>query len=177
VDWARERGLSADDDLGYLREFEHLTLARLLLAQFRSDYGDRFMRKAIGLLRAAEDGGRTESVIEILVLQALAHQSQGDIPTALAPLERALALAEPQGYVRIFVDEGPPMAALLEGAARRGIAPDYVRRLLTAFGRAEDNTPVKVVLVEPLRSASLMCCGCSARTWTARISLRSSWYP
>ena len=69
------------------------------------------------LLPAAEEGGRTGSVIEILVLQALAHQTQGDLPAALAPLERALTLAEPEGYVRVFVDEGPPMAALLRAAA------------------------------------------------------------
>ena len=61
---------------------------------------------------------RTGSVIEILVLQALAYQRQGDIPAALAPLERALTLAEPEGYVRVFVDEGAPMAALLRVAAR-----------------------------------------------------------
>ena len=68
------------------------------------------------------------------MLQALAHQVRGDVPAALVPLERALTLAEPEGYVRIFVDEGPPMAALLEAAAKRGIAPTYVRQLLTAFG-------------------------------------------
>ncbi len=61
---------------------------------------------------------RTGSVIEILVLQALAHQVQGDIPAALVPLERALTLAEPEGYVRMFVDEGPPMAVLLAKAPR-----------------------------------------------------------
>ena len=81
-----------------------------------------------------KQGERTGSVIEILVLQALAHQTQGDIPAALVPLERALTLAEPEGYVRIFVDEGPPMAALLEAAAKHGIAPNYVRQLLAAFG-------------------------------------------
>ena len=63
-------------------------------------------------------------MIEILVLQALAHQMQGDIPAALVPLERALTLAEPEGYVRMFVDEGPPMAALLEKAAKRGDRPE-----------------------------------------------------
>ena len=105
------------------------------------------MLEAMGLLerllQAAEEGERTGSVIEILVLQALAHQMQGDIPAALVPLERALTLAEPEGYVRIFVDEGPPMAVLLEAAAKQGIAPNYVRHLLTAFGKAEDRTPVK----------------------------------
>ena len=107
------------------------------------------------LLQAAEEGERTGSVIEILVLQALAHQMQGDIPAALVPLERALTLAEPEGYVRIFVDEGPPMAALLEAAAKQGIALNYVRHLLTAFGKAESKTPAKQVLIEPLSEREL----------------------
>ena len=85
------------------------------------------------LLQAAEAGGRTGSVIEILVLQALAHQVQGDIPAALVPLQRALALAEPEGYVRIFVDEGAPMAALLGSGRgprdRPGLCPAAPGRL------------------------------------------------
>jgi len=85
------------------------------------------------LLHAAEGGGRIGSVIEILALQALAHQAQGDTSSALAPLERALSLAEPEGYVRVFVDEGPPMVRLLQEAASRGVAPDSARRLLAAF--------------------------------------------
>ncbi len=100
--WARERGLSADDDLSYLREFEHVTLARLLVARHKND-ADGSIHKAMELLerllKAAEEGGRTGSVIEILVLQALAHEAKGDIPPALASLERALTLAEPEGYV------------------------------------------------------------------------------
>jgi LuxR family maltose regulon positive regulatory protein len=107
------------------------------------------------LLQAAEEGKRTGSVIEILVLQALAHQMQGDIPAALVPLQQALTLAEPEGYVRMFVDEGPPMALLLEAAAKHGIAPNYVRHLLTAFGSAEDRTPVKQGLIEPLSEREL----------------------
>ena len=65
---------------------------------------------------------------------------RGDIPAALVPLERALTLAEPEGYVRMFVDEGPPMAALLEAAAKRRIAPEYARQLLAAFwhGRGQN---------------------------------------
>ena len=115
--WAREQGLSVEDDLSYLREFEHITLARVLLARSKSDCADRSIHEAIGLLerllQAAQVRERTGSVIEILVLQALANQIQGDIPAALVPLERALSLAEPEGYVRIFVDEGPPMAVML----------------------------------------------------------------
>jgi len=143
--WAREQGLSAHDDLSYLREFEHITLARVLLAHSKSDRTDRSMREAIGLLerllKAAEEGGRTGSVIEILVLQALAHQAQGDIPAALMPLQQALTLAEPEDYIRIFVDEGPPMAALLAQSVERRAQNDsisvYAERLLSVFPEAQ----------------------------------------
>jgi LuxR family maltose regulon positive regulatory protein len=101
-------------------------------------------------------------VIEILVLQALAHEAQDNIPLALVPLERALALAEPEGYVRIFVDEGPPMARLLYEAVARGVAADYARRLLAAFPVAEPEKPApskaqapKSELVEPLSEREL----------------------
>ena len=124
--WARERGLSVDDDLSYLREFEHITLARVLLAQHTEERAERSLHEATRLLerllRAAEEGARTGRVIEILVLQALAHQARGDIPAALASLQRALTLAEPEGYVRVFVDEGPPMASLLRAVAREHMA-------------------------------------------------------
>jgi LuxR family maltose regulon positive regulatory protein len=142
-----------------LREFEHLTLAQVLLARSKGDRAGQSLREATGLLerllKAADEGERTGSVIEILVLQALAHQMQGDIHAALAPLGRALTLAEPEGYVRIFVDEGPPIAALLEAAAKRGIAPSYVRQLLAAFGTAEDSTPVKQGLIDSLSEREL----------------------
>ena len=72
-------------------------------------------------------------MIEILILQALAHHAQGNISASLLPLERALTLAEPEGYVRMFVDEGIPMAQLLLEAAARGIMPDYARSLMAAF--------------------------------------------
>jgi LuxR family transcriptional regulator, maltose regulon positive regulatory protein len=159
LDWARERGLSVSDEPSYLREFEHITLVRVLLARSTSDRTDHSLLEAMGLLErllhAAEEGKRTGSVIEILVLQALANLLQGDIPAALVPLKQALTLAEPEGYVRMFVDEGQPMALLLEAAAKHGIAPNYVRHLLTAFGSAEDRTPVKQGLIEPLSEREL----------------------
>ena len=107
------------------------------------------------LLRTVWKEGRLlqpveENQIEILVVQALVHQARGDIPAALAPLQRALALAEPEGYVRLFVDEGPRMALLLDVAVRYGIAPSYARRLLTASGKIEDRTPVNQIGSEPL---------------------------
>ena len=167
VGWVRERGLSVEDDLSYLREFEHITLARVLIARHKSERDDHFILEAMGLLerllRAAEEGGRTGSVIEILLLQALAHQAQGNIPPAVVPLERALALAEPEGYFRIFVDEGAPMAALLRRAASRGVAPAYVSKLLDALdaeaptrrGPTGPESPVAQPLEEPLSEREL----------------------
>jgi LuxR family maltose regulon positive regulatory protein len=154
--WARQQGLSVEDDLSYLHEFEHVTLARVLLARHpvarALDEATELLER---LLRAAEDGGRTGSVIEILVLQALAQQLRGDVPAALVPLERALELAEPEGYVRRFVDEGSPMAVLLVSAAERGIAPSYVRRLLAAFVKPEISPTADQGLVEPLSGREL----------------------
>jgi LuxR family maltose regulon positive regulatory protein len=159
LDWVREQGLSAEDDLSYLREFAHVTLARVLIAQYKSNHEDHSIHQAMRLLerllKAAEDGERTGNAIEILALQALAHAAQGDIPRALVPLERALTLAEPEGYVRTFVDEREPMRHLLRHAATQGVARSYVRRLLSAFdepGRP-GSVPARVsamALAEPL---------------------------
>jgi len=159
--WVREQGLSATDDLSYLHEFEHITLARVLLARHTTETAQRSLHEATRLLerllRAAEEGERMGSVIEILVLQALADQTRGDLPAALESLERALTMAEPEGYVRVFADEGPPMAALLRAAARvapgeqKGIIRDYARRLLTAVDKAEDSKPVRAGLAEDRR--------------------------
>ena len=101
------------------------------------------------------------SVIEILALLALAHAAQGDIPPALVSLERALTLAEPEGYVRLFVDEGVPMAQLLSEAAARGMMPDYIGKLLAAFqagaqtSKEKPNLPLAQPLIEPLSQREL----------------------
>ncbi len=159
LSWARERDLAPEDDLAYVREFEHIGLARLLLAQGTRDRGDRRIQEATDLLGrlfdAAEAGGRNGSLIQVLVLQALAHQAQQDIAAALTALERAFALSEPEGYVRVFVDEGPPMATLLEAGAKRGVARSYVRRLQSAFGPAGEMTPANRALIEPLSEREL----------------------
>jgi LuxR family maltose regulon positive regulatory protein len=159
LEWVREQGLSVEDDLSYLREFEHITLARVLLVRSRIDQSDPAILGLMGfldrLLQTAEARGGSGSVIEILILQALVHQTHGDIPTALVPLARALILAEPEGYDRLFVDEGAPMALLLETAAKHGITPTYVRQLLNAFGEAEDRLPVNQGLLDPLSEREL----------------------
>jgi LuxR family transcriptional regulator, maltose regulon positive regulatory protein len=155
--WVRERALSAVDELSYLREYEHITLARALLAQDEIGPANELLER---LLRAAEAGHREGSVVEILVLQALAQRLRGDLRAASAPLERALLLAEPEGYVRVFVDEGPAMASLLAEAAGLGIAPGYVRELLSALGEETDEAPVTRttvanVLIDPLSRREL----------------------
>jgi LuxR family maltose regulon positive regulatory protein len=152
LEWTRERGLSVTDDLSYLREFEHITLARVLLARHAIPDAMRLLES---LLRAADDGARTRSVIEILVLQAIGYQMQDNIAAALRPLERALTLAEPEDYVRMFVDEGSAMAALLEVAAKRRTALAYVRQLLAAFGKADNRTRVTQALMQPLSEREL----------------------
>jgi len=136
LSWAADRSVSADDDLSYLREYEHVTLARILLARHTAAGAGDDLLAALALLArllaAAEAGGRTGTAIEILVLQALAHQADGDTPRALAHLERALALAEPEGFVRLFAAEGSPMAVLLNTLAARPHGSPYVRRLAAA---------------------------------------------
>jgi len=133
LEWARERGLSARDELTFLREFEHVTLARALLSQGA-------LPAALGLLErlttAAEAGRRTGTVIETLALQALALHTTGDPRGALSRLERALTLAEPEGYLRVFVDEGVRMRDLLRQAAARGIAGEQTRRVLLGYEEA-----------------------------------------
>jgi LuxR family maltose regulon positive regulatory protein len=166
--WVREQALSAGDDLSYLREFEHITLARVLLALHKRERSGDSLHVAIGLLerllKAAEEGGRMGSAIEILVLLALAHQATGDIPSALAPLERALALAEPEGYIRSFLDEGSNMTKLLREAATCGILPGYTGRLLAEIEAEQQRDsgeallPSSLVpkpLIEPLSQREL----------------------
>lgn len=157
--WAREHAVSIGDDLSYVREFDHITLARLLLA--RSMHGARDgsstdAQALLGrLLDAAERGGRGHSVIEVLVLQAVARRLAGDAAGAFAALARAVSLAEPEGYVRLFVDEGPAIAALLESAVKRGDGSDYLRQLLRANGGESGRTPGNQALVDPLSEREL----------------------
>jgi LuxR family maltose regulon positive regulatory protein len=128
--WMQKRGLDVDGELPFLHEDEYVVLARILIAQGQLDETARLLQR---LLKAAEAGGRTSRMIEILILQALAFQAGGDTTRAMAALEKALTLAESGGFIRIFVDEGLPMARLLYEAATRGIMPDYAGKLLAAF--------------------------------------------
>ena len=140
--WAAERGLTTvtaadeskkkgrDAPLPLLHMFEQITLARLYVAQGQSDQALNLLGQ---LLQRSEMAGWISFAVEILILQSLIHQAKGDVVGALVALERALFLAKPGVFVRIFVDEGEPMARLLYAAAARGIVPEYAGRLLAAF--------------------------------------------
>jgi len=157
--WAGASGLSADGDLVYLREGETLVFARALIAQKKLNDATRLLAR---LLAAAQDGGRGGRVIEVLALQAVALKAQGKQAEALAALERALALAEPEGYARVFIDQGEVMAALL---SQVDILPAYVGWLLAALeSETQDDkrmTNLSLVLrpssslVEPLSEREL----------------------
>jgi LuxR family maltose regulon positive regulatory protein len=154
VSWAEASGLGACDEPGYRREEQYLTLARVLIAQGQRGPMNPYLDDALGLLdrlfAAARGAGRMSSVIEILALRALALQAQHESSEALAALEQSLLLAQPEGYVRIFVEEGAPMAALLSELlkarskgprnARQHALLGYVRLLLAVFESPHTST-------------------------------------
>ena len=157
----RETGLGPDDEPNYAREPGQLVLARVLLAQDRPEQALALLDR---LHAAAVAQGRTGSLIETGALRALALAATGDEQGAVTALAGALALAYPQGYVRVFADEGPAMAALLgrliaaqrTGQAAAGVPLGYLARLQRAFGSGRPaNGPVPAGIVEPLTSREL----------------------
>jgi LuxR family maltose regulon positive regulatory protein len=178
VRWARGCGITLDAREGKngitlsgdWHDFEQLTLVRVLIAQHQapphllpvpSDYGQPSLQSLLRFLerqlRHADERGWIERVIELSILQALILQILGDTSQAIHSLEHALILAEPESYVRIFVDEGAPMAQLLYQAAERDISSGYTGRLLAAFdleGSRSATAPASDLkpetLIEPL---------------------------
>jgi LuxR family transcriptional regulator, maltose regulon positive regulatory protein len=158
--WADESGLSPEDaNLPYLCEPAYLVLARVCVAQGREDPAGPFLPNALRLLERlladAEAKARMGSALEILLLQALALAARRNRASALNTLQRALSLAQPQGYLRLFVDEGTPMLTLLREIRAHGVMPDYVATLLSACGTqhqasAAPSVPMNSLLLEPL---------------------------
>jgi LuxR family maltose regulon positive regulatory protein len=179
TEWVHHRGLTADDAADYLGEYAQLTLARLLLAQHRAGDDDSHLgaasplTTALGLLDrllvAATDAKRAGSLLEIRVLQALAHHARGDLPQALDALSVAWEEApEPDQYVRLYLDEGAPMQALLNDAssadpavapAAGGGHPETVlgqaRRLLQRANPPVGGPASQQTLVDPLSQREL----------------------
>jgi LuxR family maltose regulon positive regulatory protein len=151
--WAAESGLTRHDRVPFHREKEYRILAQTFMAQGKGNQALELLVPLADMLASLQ---AAHSLIAALVLQALALQMQGAVEQALDALGRALALAEPGGYVRTFVDEGEPMARLLRQAMTRAIAPGYVARLLAAFrDSAPPRPPVAQALVEPLTGREL----------------------
>jgi LuxR family maltose regulon positive regulatory protein len=132
--WARQHGVTAGDELTYLSEYNHLTLARILLAEYAAGANDDALPTATallaGILTAARRGNRTGTVIEVLTLQALTQRASGDLESAISTLAQAAQLAEPEGFVRVFIDEGAAMRALLEQLDQRHPRSSFIQRLL-----------------------------------------------
>jgi LuxR family maltose regulon positive regulatory protein len=184
--WIQETDLRVDDQIRFGRELEHIILARALVTLGRGKDGKPYLDGALDLLGRlldmAESAGWTGKAIEILVLQAMAlyyraaHRGRDDHHEALAALERALSLAETEGYVRTFVDEGPPMARLLRmvGGQRTKVSREYLDDLLAAFEAKTVAVESPVVqgpssaLVEPLSERELEVLGLIAQGRTNR---------
>ena len=155
TDWAQERGVSVTDDAAYLSEFDHLTLVRLLIARHRAHPDTAALEQTVRLLdrlrEAAETSRRAGSLIEIQMMQALAQDALGHRAQALKSLGQAWDEApEPDGYVRLFLDEGASMLELLRDAEQQGLGGDHARRLLSLVTSADPLAAESV----PRRSAS-----------------------
>jgi ATP/maltotriose-dependent transcriptional regulator MalT len=169
--WVDERGIGVIDESGYPREAEYLLLARLLLAQQKPDQAIALLAR---LHTQAEAQERLGSVVEVQALEALALAASGDQAAALIALAEALAAAAPEGYVRVFVDEGAPMARLLgrlatagragQGVSSAAVPLPYLSRLMHAFEpgaalhhvpRTTREAPGGAELVEPLTDREL----------------------
>jgi len=149
----KKDGLGVKDEIPCQRAPEYVILLRVLLA--RGDYEDA-LALSERLLRQAETAGRTGLVIETLILRALAYQGKKDSERALKALERALSLARPEGYVRLFLDEGEPMTILLCQAQSRKVGTGYEADLLSSIGTIPGMTqPSMQLLVEPLTTREL----------------------
>ena len=140
ADWARARGVSTTDEARYLSEFDHLTLVRLLLTQHRSHSKTSALESAAALLdqlhESAETAKRAGSLLEIRLLEALVQDAQGHRSQAQESLAQALEQApEPDGYLRLFLDEGAPMLSLL-GKVKPDSPGGYQAQRLVSVGAA-----------------------------------------
>jgi LuxR family transcriptional regulator, maltose regulon positive regulatory protein len=134
VHWADEMLPAGQPESPPENEVADLAMARVLLVKGDAPSVARAMGYLVRLIVASEAEGRTGVLVEALALQALGYSRRGDQAGAMTSLERALRLAEPEGYVRLFADLGLPMARLLQEARARDVLPGYVAKLLAAFG-------------------------------------------
>ncbi len=169
IHWAEGCARSVHDEPNYLYEREYLTLARVCIAQRHSAPQSSFLQNVLHLLERllqdAEAKARMHSAIEILVLKALALQASSDLSSALNALRHALFLAKPEGYARIFLDEGAPILTMLAEIGKADVhLQGYVHGLL-AHGQVasvplplvseHNERPKQQSLVDPLSEREL----------------------
>ena len=168
IAWAQSHRLSIEGELHYsateqfpgASELDYLTYARVLLVQGQQQLSPSYLQDALRLLTRLQEfaraGGRTIRVMETLLLQALVLQTQRDLEQSLNSLNQALNIPRQGNYVRLFLDEGKPMAALLRTAAAKNIHPDEAKRLLMIFDSVQENkTASNQPLIEPLSDREL----------------------
>ena len=154
VNWAENYQASQPDPTDHQETFAQTTLAWVELVQNKVDQA---LSRLTSLAKLAEAGGHIDNLIKILALQVLAYAAQDDLDAALDILSQALNLAAPEGYIRSFVDFGPPMKQLLQRAASHQIAPEYVSMLLSAFPTPPSypHSAAPSPLIEPLSEREL----------------------
>jgi LuxR family maltose regulon positive regulatory protein len=151
--WAQTSELNqADAPIAYFHEVEYLTLAHLLITQGNLQAAQSLLAQ---LQQAAASAGRNGSLIEILILQAVTFAAQKRYGEALSALGDALGLAEGEGFIRIFLDEGAPMVDLLRRAVAQGLHGPYALHLLNALGESASLTTTPQPLIEPLSEREL----------------------
>jgi len=152
--WAQSSGLSVDDKVTYLDEFNYQVFARWLIARGQAKQALPLLNR---LLKAAQEGTRGRTVIEVLLLQSLAHNALEDEAAALKALESALMLAQPEMFVRTFIDEGEPVSKLLlellkqKGKRWETEKPEllrYVVKLKDSFGPSAPVPTAKMAVTE-----------------------------
>ncbi|MBK7451305.1 MAG: tetratricopeptide repeat protein [Anaerolineales bacterium] len=161
-DWVYECGITVNDELSYLREYEHIMLARVLIAAYQSTASEDKMKDALGLLsrllQTAEDTKRMGSMLEILTAQALAFHAHGEQSQSLASLKHALTLADPEGYFRFFMNENKSIVGLLKAlihSREDNKLNNYIRKLLNAFGETKPEPANAQPLIDPLSEREL----------------------
>jgi LuxR family maltose regulon positive regulatory protein len=159
--WANKSGFSLQDKPDYLHEFERLTLAKIALAEYQDDQDEQHILDVVkfseGQLKLAQKQNRLLSHIEIFIVQTLAFHAKGDSAEAISALEQALSLAEPEGYQRIFINEGKAMAELL-AKIKNGYLQDYAKIILAKLTPQKDIQPSSFTnqpLIDPLSEREL----------------------
>jgi len=155
-----QSGVRPEDEANYAIELLHIAYLRWLLAAGRESEGLELSRR---LQESAEAGERAGRVIQILIQQALLYQAQNDTGQALDALNQALILAEPEGYIRTFIDAGQPIAELLQrmmpifAGVEGGRMKQYVNKLLKAFDDKDSHPSALILqpLIEPLSDREL----------------------